>query len=431
MQDRGKSNRTGAVAEVCAPRPASQPVCPTGDLSVAPVYDLRDPSGNSDSFFADVARFSAEWVDRIEARAGILLDNYTHYIRNVIAEAPRSRAEYALEFLTLGMMLRNYESAAETAPPLAVRLGAALVKLRGRFPATKPIVDRMRALLSGPLLSRLSMDPAVARSDSNRSQAPSSARPPIDRLTRLIAWLHATGEFEQETQRLANWRGCLAQLGPAEFEHWMSVGIELFDRFADEAADRLGRYTHGVEPFLAGEYAHRGLREDRLFCGRTPSEYHLNMVAAEVMNQGLRDAFERTTHKIVLVPACMKGAKAAQCRAHAYGVDITCTACDPDCAINRITRRMKAFGVRVYIVPHATGFSRWLTRWQREPGVGVAAVACMLNILPGGYEMRARRIASQCVPLDFPGCRKHWDPQGISTAVNEDRLVQIVASLSF
>ena len=91
---------------------------------------------------------------------------------------------------------------------------------------------------------------------------------------------------------------------------------------------------------------------------------------------------------------------------------------------------MRALGVKVYIVPHATGFSRWLTRWQREPHVGVAAVACMLNILPGGYEMRARGIASQCVPLDFPGCRKHWDRRGLSTAVNEDRLIQIVTGLS-
>ena len=50
----------------------------------------------------------------------------------------------------------------------------------------------------------------------------------------------------------------------------------------------------------------------------------------------------------------------------------------------------------------------------------------MLNILPGGYEMRARRIASQCVPLDFPGCQKHWMAEDFATSVNEERLVQIV-----
>jgi hypothetical protein len=88
---------------------------------------------------------------------------------------------------------------------------------------------------------------------------------------------------------------------------------------------------------------------------------------------------------------------------------------------------MRGLGAKVYLVPHSTGFSRWLERWQRQPDTGVAAVACLLNILPGGYEMRARGIASQCVPLDYPGCAKHWRRKAIATGLNEDRLVQIVA----
>ena len=123
----------------------------------------------------------------------------------------------------------------------------------------------------------------------------------------------------------------------------------------------------------------------------------------------------------------MRGDRAATCQAHVHGVDITCMACDPSCTVNRITQEMRRLGAAVYWVPHSAGFSRWLERWQREPGTGVAAVACMLNILPGGYEMRARQIASQCVPLDFPGCRKHWRREAIPTGVNEDRLARIVA----
>jgi hypothetical protein len=40
--------------------------------------------------------------------------------------------------------------------------------------------------------------------------------------------------------------------------------------------------------------------------------------------------------------------------------------------------------------------------------------------------MRARGIASQCILLDYPGCRKHWRREGIATGLNEDRLVNIV-----
>ena len=89
---------------------------------------------------------------------------------------------------------------------------------------------------------------------------------------------------------------------------------------------------------------------------------------------------------------------------------------------------MHCEGIPVFIVPHSSGFSRWLERWQNDPAVSVTAVACMMNILAGGYEMRARRIPSQCVPLDFPGCRKHWSDVPLATSVNVDRLVQIATS---
>jgi len=416
MYHRGTSNQTAPAAFDNRTRESSPSV-------PAPhVYDLRVDADSSDAFFPDVAQFAAECVARIESRSGVLLDGYTAHLRDVLAESPRSRAEYALEFLTIGMALRRYEAAAALAPPWAVRLGAILVSLRQRLPRLKPAIDKARAMLSD-----LWIDRTLLSSTQPEASWPAA---PSQRLTRLIAWLHATGEFEQEALRLANWRSYLAQLPQLKSAYWLTVSARLFDQFAQDAARRLGPYTRGVEPFLNGDYAHRGLREDRLFCGRPPAEYHLNMVAAEVMNQGLRESFDRTTRKVLLLPACMRGAKAAQCRAHVKGTDIVCAACDPACAINRITRRMRALGVRTYIVPHSTGFSRWLTRWQREPNVGVTAVACLLNILPGGYEMRARGIASQCLPLDFPGCRKHWDRRGVSTAVHEDRLVQIVTGKS-
>ena len=202
--------------------------------------------------------------------------------------------------------------------------------------------------------------------------------------------------------------------------------MSLFDWFRREAEDALGKYTTGVAGFLETTCAARFWREDQIFCGRQPVEYHLGMVASEVMNDGLRDAFNRKSKKVLLVPTCMRGARGDDCKAVVRGLDIRCAGCDPDCAVNRISRRMGAEGVQVFMVPHSSGFSRWLERWQSDPNVGVAAVACMMNILAGGYEMRARGIASQCVPLDYPGCKKHWTQDGLPTAANEERLVQIV-----
>ncbi len=40
--------------------------------------------------------------------------------------------------------------------------------------------------------------------------------------------------------------------------------------------------------------------------------------------------------------------------------------------------------------------------------------------------MRELNIPSQCVPLDFCGCKKHWHNEGIPTKLNLSRLLQII-----
>ena len=154
-----------------------------------------------------------------------------------------------------------------------------------------------------------------------------------DRLPRLIQWLEATGEFEQETIRLNNWRSFLRSLPREEAARCIESSVVLFDWFQREADKALGVYTQGIPRFLTAEYARRGCREDQIFCGKEPVEYHLCMVAAEIMNRGLRDDFSRTARKVVLMPACMRGAYASLCQARVSGVDIQCAACSPDCEV--------------------------------------------------------------------------------------------------
>jgi uncharacterized protein len=389
------------------------------------VYDLRDPNGRSDRFYADVATFSDRVRAEIEGRASTALDGYSGYVWKTSLEGPRSRGELAMELLTLGMAVRVYGKAAADTPGWVVDLARRLFRLRRKSARLKPVVDFVRAGLFQLFLSKRVRAGYRSASGDGRDGDQAEGSDKLGSLPRLTEWLRATGEWEHESQRIANWESYLGTLPRAEAEGWVATSVGLFDWFECEAHEALGGYTQGVSRFLQTDYARRWMREDQLFCGRQAVEYHLGMVAAEVMNTGLRDGFEKTSRRVVLVPTCMRGTRASSCRARTRGVDITCTGCDPDCTVNRITSRMGREGIPVYMVPHASGFSRWLERWQRDKDVGVIAVACMLNILPGGYEMRAREIASQCVPLDYPGCRKHWSREGLATGVNAEQLVQI------
>jgi hypothetical protein len=385
--------------------------------SSAHVYDLRRGNNCSDAFYASLPAFADQTVAAIERRAAPLLDGYSRHVQTFLREEPRSRGEYALELLTLGMTVSRYEAIAQKTPAWVISIARRLDVARERFLRIKPLIDWARAGLA-----RYSVAPLIGRKPKKRADA-------VERLAELTEWLQSTGEFKQEAMRLNNWRSYFANLSTQKATYWLRVSVELFQEFESRADRSLGAYTRGVASYLAREHSSLRWREDLLTCGKPAVEYHFNMVAAEVMNRGLREDYARTSQRILLVPACMRGSRSDNCKAHIDGVDITCAACDPGCAVNGLTRTMRAHGVAVYVVPHSSGFSRWLARWQHT-GVGVTAVACVLNILPGGLEMRDRGIAAQCLPLDFPGCRKHWDAKGFPTAVNESRLVQLATACS-
>jgi len=242
------------------------------------VYDLRSKDGSSDTYYDEVMRFADAVLAGIEARAADVLDGYSHHVRKKLCEAPRSRGEYALDLLTLGMTLRLYARTSRETPRWRVVLAHELLLLCRHSAWLKPAVDRLRCLLfKGYRADSLKSSHGHAASANGTAR---DGAKPLSRLPNFIEWLDATGEFEQEAIRLENWRSYLATLEPSDAGRWMEVAGELFDSFKHEAASALAVYTQGVEKFLSTEYAHRGCREDQVLCGKTAAEYQLNMVAA-------------------------------------------------------------------------------------------------------------------------------------------------------
>src|SRR5271157_2107265 len=107
------------------PSPRSAPSeAPCAACSTSPehIYDLRRGNRCSDGFYAEVSQFADRLLPEIERRAGPLLDGYSRHVQQFLAEPPRSRGEYAIELLTLGMALEVYEGAAQETSRWVVEL---------------------------------------------------------------------------------------------------------------------------------------------------------------------------------------------------------------------------------------------------------------------------------------------------------------------
>jgi hypothetical protein len=381
-------------------------------------YDLRPEGAGGGRFAQQLETLTQDTMWQVEQLAPGRIDEYRDFLLAHQLELERSQGEYAVELLTLGVLWRRYADTAAVAPRLSVALLTWLFSIRTRAPRLKPAVDRLRGLLSVPVVA-----PEVRRGSRPVSRGQAS-------LERLLRWLVATGEFKDEAKRLRNWALFCAAGGPLRTAQVVADAEAILQWFEPAAEAALGRFTDGVKRFLEEEHpSHRG-REDYLFCGKVALEYHLNLVASALMNRGLRAEFLATSRRAVLAPGCMRPASGERCRAATEGLDIRCRRCDRHCAVARIDRLGEEHGFEVFVVPHSSSFTRWLRQWQDRPDYGVVAVACALNIAPGGYEMRELGIPAQCVVLDYSGCAKHWHPTGMPTDLDDRQLLAVVGSSS-
>ncbi len=77
------------------------------------MYDLSLGTGSSDGFYVALAEFSDRVLAAIRRRTGSSIDDFSSYVRVELREAERSRGEYELDLLILGLLLGRYLGAAE------------------------------------------------------------------------------------------------------------------------------------------------------------------------------------------------------------------------------------------------------------------------------------------------------------------------------
>jgi hypothetical protein len=376
-------------------------------------YNLRDGSGNSDYYYNQIREFSKIVYRYVDSKAEKIITEYAFFLNDNQIEALRSRGEYAVEMLTLGMTWQRYLGAAQMIPAFILKLLIKLYHWRISNQKLKPCIDKVRGWMSGHFMTS-----KIGKSARNK-------RYTLKNFRILLLWLKASGEFKDEVKRLSNWYQLCEQAGKEKTEQIIGISIHLIRWFSWVAQEELGCYTTKLNGFLIRKHPEYRYREDEIFTGKEPVEYYLNMVGSEIMNWGFEEGYQQTKRTVILVPGCMSSPNNSKCQAKNEGLDIICQHCSDQCRIGQLNKLGQKNNFEVRIVPHSSSYTAWLKRWQKNPGVGLVAVACLLNLVPGGYEMRELGLNAQCVLLDYCGCKKHWHPAGFPTDLNVNRLLEL------
>jgi hypothetical protein len=369
-------------------------------------YSLRDGQKRSDAYYRAVAAFTDEVLAEADRRMRPLVEAF---------QPSASAPEVTLELLTLGVLWRTYAGDALGLAGAPRRALTCLAHLRQKGGCLKAGADVLRGVLA-----RLFLAPG----GRGLAETPS---PSLDHFDRLLGWLEATGDFKQEAKRLRAWRDCLAGQPSEAAAETLAQVIALATWFEARSEAALGRYTPAVERFLAETLPKYRGREDLIFCGRRRVEYHLAMVAIEVLNRSFRTAFLATGRKVVLVPPCMKARSDDDCQARSTPLGARCAACTPGCRVHQLTKLGEKHGFGVLMLPDELAvYSGAAARPKGGDDVGIVGVSCVLTNSSGGWETKGLGIPAQGVPLDHCGCRYHWHKDGIPTDINFDHLLEVL-----
>lgn len=357
----------------------------TRDKSLVP-YNLNAGNTGSANFYKDLEAYTSVVIEKGFNELGSTINNFKSVLKD---DTPCE--EVLLDLMILGVLWDAYGG---MSIPFLKTKKALLNFLydRRKNPSLKKYVDSVRGKLATKGLSGF----------EKREK-----KITIKELQRLKLFLEATCEFGEELKRVTGIIQYLEETDKATAEDAMGKIIGFTGWFKLSSGRYLGKYTADAGKFLHSHPKKYKGREDYFFCGRKEPEYHLNMVGAEIMNRTLRKEFESTGEKILLLPTCMS-MQSSKCRAKVIKGDLTCVHCNPECTVSRTTLEMKQKGIRAVLIRHSSSFSKCLEPWAGQKSTGLIGVACVLNLLTGGFEMKRLGIPSQCVFLDSPGCKKHW-----------------------
>lgn len=378
-------------------------------------YSLRDTGDGSELFYRELAAFTDEVLAQCDELLKTAVSGYSAYRTENKTLRQRSREEYSFELLAMGTFWNIYSGDSSDIEKIPAQLLSGLAKLRRQGGTLKPGIDFIRGILSTIYLSPDLYDHLFKLDVS------------LEHLDVLLDWLDAAGEFRREVIRLREWEQYLKTLKKEAAEDIVATSITLAAWFGDRSEEVLGKYTGNVDRYLNEFRPEHYWREDVIFCGRRRAEYHLNMVGAEIMNRAFRERFLKTREKAVLIPLCMRLLPEGECKGRRDEKGFRCSGCTESCSVFSLVRLGKEKGFRVELVSHESSISAnhggysWL-----NGDTGVVGVACVLNLVSGGWLLDDMDVPAQCVLLDYCGCKNHWHREGIPTEINMRQLSTIL-----
>ena len=353
--------------------------------------------------------------------------------------------EYILELLYFGILWKLYIKNALNLDPFYQKILSKLSNLRNKKDligsSYKVQIDEIRGILATKFLfNNNGNNKDINEVDVSESIENNEINLINLKIDLLLKYLEAIGDYKESLKHLNIWKEFFLNKDENTLKSYFKSIMSFVSFFEDYAKKELHIYTSNVETFKESYLEYHLNNEDIIFCGRSELEYHINLFGADVMNKIFQKSFKARKKRVLLLPTCMRIPKTHKCNALNDKLGLRCNSCNNNCNIGEITKNLNGNynykdnnhedndcndEIPVYIVSHSSSILSNLTN-DDKTNVSIIGVACINNLIEGGWKISSHGIPPQCVILDYVGCKKHWTPKNIQTTINFNKLQNTV-----
>jgi hypothetical protein len=199
----------------------------------------------------------------------------------------------------------------------------------------------------------------------------------------------------------------------------------LADRFLELAETEVGPAFTRVPAFAERARLEAG-RDQKYYRRTTRERYLVELLACVVMGRQFWPEFVARRDTVLILPDCLRRQGSA-CKRKGTRYGTRCTACDPDCAICRMTVAAARHGAGAYFseMDHEKQFRALMRGKHRD--LSVIGVACIWMLASGMRAAEAAGVPSQGVLLNYCGC-EHWRDDPVVTDAVVERVEAILAA---
>lgn len=363
-------------------------------------YNLKEKNINSNEYYEKIKIVSNKVKTLILTYAKSYIEEFMLYIQENNIEDLRTKDEYAIEVLMIGVMLSEYSKYSKRINKATIYIFKFLNTLR-----EKTKMKKEADLIRGYLISGILMKKSTQSYEYD--------------INKLILWMESTGEFREEVIRLNSWKKFLLNKNKEYSNLFFGQCLNLAHSMYNICEDIIGIYLKELDLFLKKvpeKYKHR---EDLVYCSKGKIQYYFNMVSSKIMNDVYSKRFLKCETKKIFAPGCMRQLK-NECRATKNEYGLKCVKCSINCNIHVLTNLMENRDIDVCIIPHETIINKLNVETKNK--IGIVGIACITNLMAGGWEALRLGFIPQCVLLDSSGCEKHWLDKGKMTEINLEYL---------